>query len=110
MPRIPKASLASDAAFCSVRIRNLVRSPRWLFVEMAIPTESSLSFIRASDLEEPEPGLLSETVCSAPGKVLVAGGYLILERPNTGMVLALSARFYSSVRLLSAPPRAWEII
>ena len=38
---------------------------------------------------------------SAPGKVLVAGGYLVLERPNIGLVLATSARFHSRV--------AWEI-
>ena len=33
---------------------------------------------------------------SAPGKVLVAGGYLVLERPNVGLVLASSARFYTT--------------
>jgi len=37
------------------------------------------------------------TVCSAPGKVLLAGGYLILSRPHAGTVLALDARFYSAV-------------
>ena len=36
------------------------------------------------------------TVCSAPGKVLLAGGYLILSRPHSGTVLALDARFYSA--------------
>jgi len=39
------------------------------------------------------------TTCSAPGKVLLAGGYLILDRPHTGSVLALDARFYSRVEL-----------
>lgn len=37
---------------------------------------------------------------SAPGKVLVAGGYLVLERPNAGLVLSTSARFYAIVRPL----------
>lgn len=39
------------------------------------------------------------TTCSAPGKVLLAGGYLILDRPHSGLVLALDARFYSRVEL-----------
>ena len=43
--------------------------------------------------------VVSAAVVSAPGKVLLAGGYLILERPHTGTVLALDARFYSSVSL-----------
>jgi phosphomevalonate kinase len=37
------------------------------------------------------------SVCSAPGKVMLAGGYLILDRPHTGAVLALDQRFYSMV-------------
>ena len=40
-----------------------------------------------------------EFVVSAPAKVLVAGGFLVLERPHTGTVLALDARFYAAVRL-----------
>ncbi|CAN0544057.1 unnamed protein product, partial [Laminaria digitata] len=35
---------------------------------------------------------------SAPGKVLVAGGYLVLDRPNVGVVLAATARFFTSVK------------
>ena len=31
---------------------------------------------------------------SAPGKVLIAGGYLILDPEQIGLVLALSARIY----------------
>lgn len=42
------------------------------------------------------PEYLQRTV-SAPGKVLVAGGYLVLDRPNVGVVLAATARFFSSV-------------
>ena len=34
---------------------------------------------------------------SAPGKILVAGGYLVLERPNIGITLAASSRFFASV-------------
>jgi phosphomevalonate kinase len=32
------------------------------------------------------------TVVSAPGKVLLAGGYLVLDRAYTGLVFGLSAR------------------
>eukprot|EP00588_Corethron_pennatum_P012416 CAMPEP_0194274634 /NCGR_PEP_ID=MMETSP0169-20130528/7669_1 /TAXON_ID=218684 /ORGANISM="Corethron pennatum, Strain L29A3" /LENGTH=403 /DNA_ID=CAMNT_0039017885 /DNA_START=75 /DNA_END=1282 /DNA_ORIENTATION=- len=38
------------------------------------------------------------TTVSCPGKVLLAGGYTILERPNVGVVLCTDARFFSSVR------------
>lgn len=31
---------------------------------------------------------------SAPGKVLIAGGYLILDHTQIGLALALSARIY----------------
>lgn len=34
---------------------------------------------------------------SAPGKILIAGGYLVLERPNIGITLAATSRFYATV-------------
>jgi phosphomevalonate kinase len=37
------------------------------------------------------------TVISAPGKVLLAGGYLVLDRLYTGLVVATSSRFYCCV-------------
>nr|GEV35940.1 phosphomevalonate kinase [Tanacetum cinerariifolium] len=39
-------------------------------------------------------------VASAPGKVLMAGGYLVLERPNAGIVLSTNARFYAILKPL----------
>lgn len=36
-------------------------------------------------------------VASAPGKVLVTGGYLVLDRAFSGLVLGVSARFHSLV-------------
>lgn len=36
---------------------------------------------------------------SSPGKVLLAGGYLVLEPENIGIPIAASARFYASVSL-----------
>jgi len=37
---------------------------------------------------------------SAPGKALVAGGYLVLTRPNLGVVISATARFYTTVALI----------
>jgi phosphomevalonate kinase len=38
------------------------------------------------------------TIVSAPGKVLLTGGYLVLEPAYSGLVIATSSRFYSIVR------------
>ena len=46
------------------------------------------------------------TTASAPGKALIAGGYLVLERPNIGLVLASSARFFSTVAWKAAEAAA----
>jgi len=43
----------------------------------------------------------NEICCSAPGKVLMTGGYLVLERPNKGLVLTVDARFYTSIKPIS---------
>ena len=37
------------------------------------------------------------TVSSAPGKVLLTGGYLVLQQPFSGLVLSLSSRFQTSI-------------
>lgn len=46
---------------------------------------------------------MSTTVVSAPGKVLLAGGYLILDPKYSGIVVSTSSRFYSIVSPASAP-------
>ncbi|KAI9100430.1 Phosphomevalonate kinase [Phlyctochytrium arcticum] len=38
------------------------------------------------------------TTVSAPGKVLLTGGYLVLDRENTGLVVAADSRFYVTIR------------
>ncbi|KAF8200810.1 phosphomevalonate kinase [Pholiota molesta] len=38
------------------------------------------------------------TIISAPGKVLVAGGYLVLDPAYSGVVVSTSSRFYTAVR------------
>ncbi|KFZ17430.1 hypothetical protein V501_01719, partial [Pseudogymnoascus sp. VKM F-4519 (FW-2642)] len=40
----------------------------------------------------------SYTAVSAPGKVLLAGGYLVLDRAYTGLVFGLSARIHVIVK------------
>ena len=46
------------------------------------------------------------TIVSAPGKMLMAGGYLVLDPHHIGLVIGVNARFYSScsMTLLSSPP------
>lgn len=44
--------------------------------------------------------LVSETAVSAPGKVLLTGGYLVLDRHYTGSVYALDARIHVIVQQL----------
>jgi phosphomevalonate kinase len=40
----------------------------------------------------------SSIVVSSPGKVLVAGGYLVLDPAYTGTVISTSSRFYTVVQ------------
>lgn len=44
------------------------------------------------------PAAPAEVTVSAPGKVLVAGGYLVTQRPHPGLVFSVSARFHTTVR------------
>ncbi|KAI0769610.1 Phosphomevalonate kinase [Trametes elegans] len=46
----------------------------------------------------------SPTVISAPGKVLLAGGYLVLDPAYSGVVVSTSSRFYTVVGSLPQPP------
>jgi len=39
---------------------------------------------------------------SAPGKALISGGYLVLEAPNVGLVLAADSRFHATVTVCHA--------
>lgn len=38
------------------------------------------------------------TVVSAPGKVLIAGGYLVLDHKFPGLVVSTSSRFYTVIK------------
>ena len=48
------------------------------------------------------------TLVSAPGKVLMCGGYLVLEKPNIGLVVSVSARFHAEVRTGAPTSEATE--
>ncbi|EFA76647.1 hypothetical protein PPL_09952 [Heterostelium album PN500] len=39
-----------------------------------------------------------EVCCSAPGKVLVTGGYLVLDRLFDGIVFTINSRFYTTIK------------
>ena len=41
------------------------------------------------------------TIVSASGKVLIAGGYLVLDPKYSGVVVSTSSRFYSVVQTLA---------
>lgn len=44
----------------------------------------------------------SPTVVSSPGKVLLAGGYLVLDPAFSGVIVSTSSRFYTVVSDLPA--------
>lgn len=46
----------------------------------------------------------SPVALSAPGKVLLAGGYLVLDREHTGLVFGLDARIHVHVQQLPTSP------
>ncbi|TKY90996.1 hypothetical protein EX895_000995 [Sporisorium graminicola] len=48
-------------------------------------------------------GKARETIVSAPGKVLVAGGYLVLDPAYPGLVVSTSSRFYCHARSETPP-------
>jgi mevalonate kinase len=49
------------------------------------------------------------TTVSAPGKILLAGGYLVLESPNVGVVLAVNKRFYCTTQCKYANNKNHEV-
>ncbi|KAJ1928158.1 phosphomevalonate kinase, partial [Tieghemiomyces parasiticus] len=42
--------------------------------------------------------MTARTVVSAPGKVLMAGGYLVLDRMYKGLIIGADARFYTLIQ------------
>jgi phosphomevalonate kinase len=48
---------------------------------------------------------MSATCVSSSGKVLIAGGYLVLDAAHAGVVVSTSSRFYTYVSSASPPAR-----
>ena len=44
------------------------------------------------------------TVVSSSGKVLLAGGYLVLDPAYPGVVVSTSSRYYTVIAAISEPP------
>ena len=49
------------------------------------------------------PPLPSDVTASCPGKVLLVGGYLVLEEDTPGLVVSTSARFFSTLKWQRLP-------
>lgn len=62
---------------------------------------------RSPTPDKPMPGpalnLHGSTTVSAPGKALIAGGYLVLEAPNCGVTVSSTSRFYTTIKTLPPP-------
>ncbi|OBZ68350.1 Ferrochelatase, mitochondrial [Grifola frondosa] len=46
------------------------------------------------------PAMAATTIVSSPGKVLLAGGYLVLDPAYSGVVISTSSRFYTVVQTI----------
>jgi len=75
-----------------------VDSGLYYFV-LSIAALSVVSKLKSSSTIVEDPLLTKSSTISAPGKVLIAGGYLVLEHPNLAVAVASSSRFYSNVVL-----------
>jgi phosphomevalonate kinase len=58
--------------------------------------------MKSDNLEMPQ----ATTVVSCPGKVLMAGGYLVLEPENGGLVVGTASRFYTVVKNIQDSAKA----
>jgi phosphomevalonate kinase len=67
-------------------------------VVAALVVQKALAYLSKGH-ECPNSPLKRVACISAPGKVLVAGGYLVLEHPNLGISVATSSRFYTTIQL-----------
>jgi hypothetical protein len=47
---------------------------------------------------------------SAPGKVLITGGYVVLDRPNAGLVAGVSARVHVTADTVALPATRAELV
>ncbi len=64
--------------------------------------------VMATDASSEKSITLRGVTASAGAKVMITGGYLVLERPNTGLIICVDARLRSSVFGLPVPANASE--
>lgn len=69
-----------------------------LTLSAALVAPKALSYLTDRRVNENTP-FKRVTCISAPGKVLIAGGYLVLEHPNLGVSVSTSSRFYTTIKL-----------
>lgn len=80
-----------------------------LAASFVVANVSALLFARylqgraaGSKAAAPEMDVHGSITVSAPGKALIAGGYLVLEAPNCGVTVSSTSRFYTTIKVL--PP------
>jgi phosphomevalonate kinase len=73
-----------------------------LFASICVLFVSTKYFRYRKRLGSGSSDALKTLTVSAPGKVLVAGGYLVLETPNMGITIAATSRFYSTIVVLKS--------
>lgn len=59
-----------------------------------------VAIVRSENSRSDLNNMCSYAIVSAPGKVLITGGYLILEPTYSGLVIATDSRFYTIVRAI----------
>lgn len=70
-----------------------------LALALAAHANVALSPLRKDDdtrTKKMSSSISSTSTVSAPGKVLLAGGYLVLDKQYSGLVIATDARFYTA--------------
>lgn len=70
---------------------------------MTISSGDSCHAVVYSTRRPRQNAMSRSTTVSCPGKVLIAGGYLVLEPENGGLVVATASRFYTVVRDAEEP-------
>ena len=80
---------------------------------MSLSTIFQYAFAKKTVKNEPENKNEDENtrgvVVSCPGKVLIAGGYLVLEDGNVGLTVSGSSRFHTRLKLVENVPKSTKV-
>ena len=93
--RSSSSSTLSSLARPTIVTQSAMPSEADPFPFLAVRPPAALSAPSLSSSSSPPSLVCSSWQCSSPGKSLLTGGYLVLERRYTGLVVALSARFHA---------------